>query len=64
MRIMKLLIFGIMAMFLAFSVVGLTIESPEEAIYVTTEVPVDLPLIVTSNITFDNVSYQINNDVG
>lgn len=61
MKIMKFVIFGIMAMFLALTVAGLTIESPEEAIYVTDEVPVDLPLIITSNITFDNISYQINN---
>ncbi len=58
----KMGIYGILALFLVFSASALTIESPEDAIYVTTEVPVDIPLTITSNTTFDSISYQINNE--
>jgi hypothetical protein len=62
MQMKKIGIYGILALFLIFSAAALTIESPEDVIYVTTEVPVDIPLTITSNTTFDSISYQINNE--
>lgn len=57
MRIKQYLIF-LLAIFLAFSISALEIESPIETTYTTT----DVPLIITSNTSLDTITYQLNNE--
>jgi len=55
-------IYGMMAVLLIVSAAALTIESPEQKVYLANSSPLSIPLVITSNITFDNISYHINNE--
>lgn len=54
----KTIIYSILVILFAFYSAALTIESPEESVYSTK----NILLLITSNVTFDNITYQLNND--